>query len=501
MKRKLSTWGSVFLFAALLTGCSDDKDDEGTIDLKNPEEQTQTAYADENSTGGFTFTATSPWTASVSEVTSSSAALKSGLPVEEAPKGFASSPEKRKRLTDRLGIAKSGEPVDYPLVDQPTKSSGVSWLKLLYNGEEAYSGGAGTYTLTIQLEANYTGATRKAEITIRTGGDRIVISVEQAGKTETGEVPVNPGGDGESKLITRIYSQGDYIDQDGEKVGSYSNDIRFTYDEENRVIKIKATDKETYHSSNYLTEYEETYTYSGNKVDVVSVAREDGETYSSSASLTFGDQGYVVSGTGRYTSEWDLGWWDEDNEEYGSVTVIETSDETYVPSYSDGYLTGLVTDILNTVKGHPDYGNYNYPSKENHTLTWSGGNLSGHRTTYWENNPNYEEYTSGPYTTSLTSGSGENKANLDLNWLVYSGEWLGTMDSHGMTVFGKYGKKSKNLVSRELADEAYEGGDKRTYNYKWTLDAAGYPTSVTISQFDADGDSDWEEVLNFSYNR
>ncbi len=72
----------------------------------------------------------------------------------------------------------------------PTKAEGgseVDWLDL-----SAYSGGAGDVSLTITLSPNYTGQDRKAEIRITCGGTTIVITVEQKGKTESGEVPEDP---------------------------------------------------------------------------------------------------------------------------------------------------------------------------------------------------------------------------------------------------------------------------------------------------------------------
>ena len=139
----------------VMTGCSKDNngggDGGGQITLPNQSEQTQTAFADEETTGGFTFEAQSAWQAFVEET---------------APAG-------------RADLTPPGNP-------------DTKWLRLLLNGEETYSGGAGRITLTIELDPNYTGETRSATIVIRCGDSSITIAVTQEGTTEEGEVPEDP---------------------------------------------------------------------------------------------------------------------------------------------------------------------------------------------------------------------------------------------------------------------------------------------------------------------
>jgi hypothetical protein len=123
------------------SGTPDDPVGENTqIELPNKSEQTQQAFADEDTSGGFTFTAKSAWTASVVETSA-------------------------------------------------TRASNVSWLRLLSNGKETYSGEAGTFTLAVELDPNYTGETRSATITISCGGTEITINVTQNGKKEDGSAP------------------------------------------------------------------------------------------------------------------------------------------------------------------------------------------------------------------------------------------------------------------------------------------------------------------------
>ena len=139
--------------AAIFASCSKDKD--GTEGLFTPPKQdqlTQTAYADNESTGGgFSFTTDAPWTATVKEVQA------------KTPQTSVRS----KSVTRAEG-------------------NDVAWLKL-YNGDkEAYSGGAGTITLRIEIEQNYTGQRREATITIRSGNNTFTVTVVQEGTKQDG---------------------------------------------------------------------------------------------------------------------------------------------------------------------------------------------------------------------------------------------------------------------------------------------------------------------------
>lgn len=155
----------LLLPAFILAGCSDDDDNGGTqIEMPDQSEQTQQGYADDETTGGFTFTAKSAWTATVTETTS---ANRSAMPA--------------------------------------TKASSVSWLRLLHNGTEKYDGRAGTFTLTIEIAPNYTGKTRTATITVTSGTDKITVTVTQEGTTEDGETPdPDPSADKSGVIITAL---------------------------------------------------------------------------------------------------------------------------------------------------------------------------------------------------------------------------------------------------------------------------------------------------------
>ena len=141
--------------AMIFTGCS--KEDGGNGGQFTPpaqEQLTQNAYADNESTGGgFSFTADAPWTATVNEVQ------------PQAPASVQAKSVTRAAVNN---------------------GNNVVWLKL-YNGDsEAYSGGAGTITLRIEIDQNYTGERREAAITIRSGNNTFTVTVVQEGTKQDG---------------------------------------------------------------------------------------------------------------------------------------------------------------------------------------------------------------------------------------------------------------------------------------------------------------------------
>lgn len=143
--------------ATILAGCS--KDEGGNGDPFTPpiqEQLTQSAYADnENTGGGFSFTADAPWTATVNEVQAQAPALAFVQVKSDT------------RAADN-------------------NSNNVVWLKLYNGNSEAYSGSAGTITLRIEIDQNYTGERREAQITIRSGNNTFTVTVVQEGIKQDG---------------------------------------------------------------------------------------------------------------------------------------------------------------------------------------------------------------------------------------------------------------------------------------------------------------------------
>lgn len=135
----------------ILARCDKENGDGGVFTPPTQEQLTQNAYADnENTGGGFSFTTDAPWTATVEEV----------LPQNQSSMQVKSA----------------------------TRSSGnnVVWLKLYNGNSEAYSGEAGTITLRIEIDQNYTGERREATITIRSGNNTFIVTVIQEGTKQDG---------------------------------------------------------------------------------------------------------------------------------------------------------------------------------------------------------------------------------------------------------------------------------------------------------------------------
>lgn len=159
MKKLLISMLSVLLLAA----CgSDEGGGGGSFIPPSQEERNQTAYADNENTGGggFTFTANAAWTATVTEVPT---AAEAALPVGKAVKSQT---------------AEAG--------------NNVVWLRLYVGDRESYSGPAGQTTLRIELDQNYTGERREATITIRSGNNTFTVTVVQEANKQDGSANVDP---------------------------------------------------------------------------------------------------------------------------------------------------------------------------------------------------------------------------------------------------------------------------------------------------------------------
>jgi hypothetical protein len=127
------------------------------IELTDPSEQNQQAFADERSTGEFTFATKAAWSADVDYVSADS----------------------------RLSIGTSGT--------SGTSEQEVQWVRLLLDGQETYGGNAGTVTLDIEVDMNFSGNERSATIIVTSGDDTIYISVTQKAVKEDNE-PLTAAG-------------------------------------------------------------------------------------------------------------------------------------------------------------------------------------------------------------------------------------------------------------------------------------------------------------------
>lgn len=160
MKKLLISMLSVLLLAAC--GGDDDGGGGGSFIPPSQEERNQTAYADNENTGGggFTFTANAAWTATVTEVQPEAAVSPQALKVAKS------------------STAETG--------------NNVVWLRLYVGDKESYNGPAGPTTLRIELDQNYTGERREATITIRSGNNTFTVTVVQEANKQDGSANVDP---------------------------------------------------------------------------------------------------------------------------------------------------------------------------------------------------------------------------------------------------------------------------------------------------------------------
>ena len=154
----------MLLSVLFLAGCGSDDEGGGGGSFIPPsqEERNQTAYADNENTGGggFTFTANAAWTATVTEVQPEAAVSPQALKVAKS------------------STAETG--------------NNVVWLRLYVGDRESYSGPAGQTTLRIELDQNYTGERREATITIRSGNNTFTVTVVQEANKQDGSANVDP---------------------------------------------------------------------------------------------------------------------------------------------------------------------------------------------------------------------------------------------------------------------------------------------------------------------
>ncbi len=124
--------------AVVATACNESGTDDAPKEVEfDSGTKDQTVYADTETANDINFTAKSAWTATVTA-----------------------------------------------LQTKAEGGSSVAWLTL-----DKYSGQAGVFSLKLNLEPNYTGETRKAQIEIVCGDTSIRIVIEQKGTNKDGTKP------------------------------------------------------------------------------------------------------------------------------------------------------------------------------------------------------------------------------------------------------------------------------------------------------------------------
>lgn len=266
-----------------------------------------------------------------------------------------------------------------------TKGSQPMWVSISPDhGDEA-----GTYTITISLEANDTGEDRKADIIITCGGQKITISITQVA---TEDVP-SDGGEVQTPVYKKYVSklEWDYTHYDGDEEKDV---LTFEYDEMNRVVRMVNDYRDGYDSYNVRWSFN--YSIAG-EIEMTRVKTDEYETVSNILLATLDDSGRVS----RFKSVDDGD--DEGYDEYGRFEYN-----------SQGYLTGVIWGD-GTESGYEE---------EGVKLFYTDGLLSA--TQEWDNSPEYSECEREEmpnFTTMYANRYPNDKINIDLNPFIMEGEF------------------------------------------------------------------------------
>jgi hypothetical protein len=291
------------------------------------------------------------------------------------------------------------------------------------------------------------------------GGGLLLLLLAACGEGDDGNG--DDGGDSESgKIISRITIVGNpdspYEDERQDRV------IEFGYDSQNRLESLSGVFDD---NDNVIR-----FVYSGNTVSVTGIGYpetggsvgeggEDGSGDVIEGPAYHGETSIVaqLNGSGYITSATLTTVWDND---------LPTETTYHTATYdADGYLTGAVFDYAD------DAGNTN---RTTYAFTWTAGNLTRVTKT---NSSGYSSYSTAQYNAS------PNKANLDVNWIVYDDENL-AFDGMGLLpLAGLYGKGSANLVTQTESHSDWGGYGS---NYSYQLDSDGHVTQCTTTPLEPD---------------
>lgn len=352
MKKLSYLWSMLSLYILALTACSDPASDGGDkqIQMPYPSEQIQQAYADDETTGGFTFTAKSPWTATITE-------------------------------------------------SDESRSSSVTWLKLLYEGVETYRGDAGKFTMTVQLEENDSGKRRSAIIVITGGGDSLTVTVTQEGKKRGGTIPQ------ERRLIVNITEtaefNSDYYNSENSRIYNPYY-YEFKYDEQDRLkeywIRVKS-DGSLY----------EKIILSYDVQGEIRLSNEQEGYEQRTCTAELGQSGYVSKLSRKYTAG-------EDRTDF---------------EYREGYLA----KIMAYIEEHEQ-------KPDTIVCNWSQGNMESF------------DYNGKRDGAASFAPEANDKANIDLNAFFFGllandhlFEYPNDMEENILAMADRFGKRSRNYMT------------------------------------------------------
>ncbi len=531
---------------SMLIGCNKDNDESGVLIPPPSEQLTQKAFADNETTGnGFSFTANTSWTATVTEATPRPAAKA----------------EPFTRAADNSG-------------------NNVVWLRLYLGDREAYSGGAGEITLRIEVDQNYTGQRREATITIRSGGNTFTVTVVQEGTKQDGEqneppvkvteislsktqLSLNKGAKAtltatvkptNATIKSVVWSSSNPKVAD---VNPLTGEITAVDAGTATVTATSSSNKEVWascsvtvlgnepspepQSKKLISQIKTTYWYNGNSQPEIDIADEYSFFYDENNRLTkIVSESYnevvepekpqstpfirrqfsaVPASTRgdlsleRITALLTYGdrkvSYEITEEEDGVADPYKTSgsvelDESgravsgeYI-SYDKEYVNGTEqwTRYYDTYKLF-----YNTEGRLVKSISTEDGEM---RITWTGNNPTevwwgYNEGTYNPdnkgdIIDKASYGTVLNKTNLDLNWLFVlsaSEGWCFATGDGGNNIFsliGLTGKRSEHMARKVTESPLIDGSSDRVFEYTYETDADGLPTKITQIMQESRGD-------------
>ncbi|MDR0668174.1 MAG: DUF4595 domain-containing protein [Prevotellaceae bacterium] len=307
-----------------------------------------------------------------------------------------------------------------------------------------------TPVITVSEGATVSPASGTAQPLFSAAGVDYVVTAADGITTKTYTAKASIAGNpGDGRQVSRLTQVGNPNALD--EFDRHDRVYDFEYDAQNRLTSLKSP----LHDGDEDAEVR--FVYADDRVTVTGISQsedapmicddngncEGGESYVGTTTIEaqLNAGGYIASGV--ITTVWDG---DHPN-------TSNTMTATY---NADGYLTGLALgEGLSNV--------------EHLALAWTDGNLTRVQ----------EESSSGSYSYSVAQYTASpNKANLDLNWFVYSDPNINLREYTLFALAGLCGRRSQNMVAQTTE---HFGSNSGTYVYTYTFDSDGYVTQWTKS--------------------
>ena len=291
---------------------------------------------------------------------------------------------------------------DITIGDAKKSTTDNSWVEV-----SPMNGGAGSQTITIKLDLNYSGKDRSSKININSGESTITITVEQKGTTSEGSTQV--------KVVSSIT----LIDDIG-----IEGRLGYKYNEDYNVSEITS-----------LFGVFVTVAYSESEISMtmkIESSPEVSKIESSSdvSKIALNSEGNAISCEGWVLNGRNANW-----------------------SYSDGYVSA--EKVVETIR---DRNETEYKSQRNNSFQWAEGNLTGVTTTIVDEAHGNSSKKTTKATSKITYNTYKNNSNFNFGYFYGDSYVLeySFIESIGCFQFPNFGKKSINLIDK-INTTYYEG--------------------------------------------